>query len=86
MLPTVDSNLLAVKGGNYRLAEKLLEASNATLHLGAEVVLVEKAETTYLIHTQVMPWIEISFQELQKSPTSLASDRIAPGQQFPNVA
>ena len=68
MLPTVDSNLLAVKGGNYRLAEKLLEASNATLHLGAEVVLVEKAETTYLIHTQVMPRMKFLFRSCRKVP------------------
>ena len=54
MLPTVDDNLLAVQGGNYKLAEALVTASNATLHLPVQVNTVRQQGNMYMIETKVL--------------------------------
>ena len=54
LLPTIDSNLLAVQGGNYKLAEALVTASNATLHLPVQVMTVRQQGHMYMIETKVL--------------------------------
>jgi hypothetical protein len=53
MLPTVDSRLFAIKGGNFQLPEKLLEAAAVKLVLGSEVMAIERADSSFYIHLSV---------------------------------
>ena len=41
MLPTIDNSLFAIEGGNYQIAEKAIEAANASV-VRQEVVQIQK--------------------------------------------
>lgn len=42
LLPTIDSRLFHVKGGNKLLAQKLINATGANLHLGQKVTAIHR--------------------------------------------
>ena len=42
-----------IEGGNYRLAEKLLEAAAAKLVTNTSVTAVEKTPTAFYLHSEV---------------------------------
>ena len=45
--------LLQIKGGNYQLAEKLLEAAAAKLVLNSRVTAVENTASAFYLHSEV---------------------------------
>lgn len=53
MLPTVDSNLWAIEGGNFQLAERLVQASNASSHIPVHISAVRKSGAFYTLESQV---------------------------------
>lgn len=53
MLPTIDSSLFAVAGGNFQIAEEAIRAANATL-IRQEVVQVAKTDKSYTLQLAVI--------------------------------
>ena len=53
MLGAIDGRLFNIKGGNRQLAERLIKASDASLHLGTRVTGIYRGEHgTYELHTK----------------------------------
>ena len=53
MLGAIDGRLFNIKGGNRQLAERLIKASDASLHLGTRVTGIYRREHgTYELHTK----------------------------------
>ena len=42
LLPTIDSRLFHIKGGNRLLAQRLINATGANLHLGQKVTAIHR--------------------------------------------
>ena len=53
MLGAIDGRLFNIKGGNRQLAERLIKAADASLHLGTRVTGIQRSKhDTFELHTK----------------------------------
>lgn len=64
MLPTVDSNVRAISGGNYQLAERLVKLSQAVLYLSEQILAVRKKGSKFMLDAKV-GFLRKSYQKIQ---------------------
>ena len=65
LLPTIDSRLFHIKGGNKLLAQKLINATGANLQLGQKVTAIHRDKhgryDLYTRHTSAAVEVQLSY-------------------------